>query len=409
MSANYAPPGLAYSAQVGRQMTVITINFAFSGMAAPLVALLLWSARRRHFKLATYWVALLCALLLFVASFLNGPDMYWGPVYHRPIPLAFDVVIGAINFLLPWLADLNVTLRLLIFYPLKRTSFRTLAAVFGLPLAIKLARFAMIVWYINLYTEVERGAHHGDREAQAKLANVPGPVYAEFALQILDNLWGSGILIYRLRSFLFNHYSVVGEASTVGGANRHRFLTIQSKLKNALHVAVLSCILPVGSCIALAVTSAQKNFDALNSVDAVHYGICTVNILIAQLLPMLYHPEHSSFDPQTRFIKTKNLSTSPGSSRSGRTPQADEADMHVLTTLDPVEELDLPSQTRQEDLELQQSRDTAPSLRKNSEHSHKSLLGTMQYGQTFNKSNLSESSFPRHPAAAHGTSSSTQL
>lgn len=403
MSANYAPPGLAYSAQVGRQMTVITINFAFSGMAAPLVALLLWSARRRHYKLATYWVALLCALLLFIASFLNGPDMYWGPVYHRPIPLGFDVVIGAINFLLPWLADLNVTLRLLIFYPLKRTSYRTLAAIFGLPLAIKLARFGMIVWYINLYTEVERGAHHGDREAQAKLANVPGPVYAEFALQILDNLWGSVILIYRLRSFLFNHYTVTGGASNVGGANKQRFLTIRSKLRNALHVAVLSCILPVGSCIALAVTSAQKNFDALNSVDAVHYGICTVNILIAQLLPMLYHPEHADSDYQTRFTKTKQLnSESPGSSRSGRSPHVGETDMHVLTTLDPVEELDLPAPSVREDLELQQSVDTTPSMRKNSEHSQKSLLGTMQYGraQSFSRHNLSTSSFPKHVPAA---------
>lgn len=87
----------------------------------------------------------------------------------------------------PWLTELVLLLRLLVIYPPRRTSKKTLALVFTFPVLVKLVRMACLIVYFHTYVQNTENVPVASRAAES--GNFRATPYSkiEWFLQIFDN------------------------------------------------------------------------------------------------------------------------------------------------------------------------------------------------------------------------------
>lgn len=106
----------------------------------------------------------------------------------RPVSIALLTSVVAFALVSPVFIDSILLLRILAFYPISITPKRTLAAIFAFPLAIKCARFIVVVTYLCIFVQKTRTSSSVFAAAESIWPKNPF-ILSEWTMQMMDNAY----------------------------------------------------------------------------------------------------------------------------------------------------------------------------------------------------------------------------
>ncbi|KAI6108896.1 hypothetical protein EDD16DRAFT_56223 [Pisolithus croceorrhizus] len=167
-------------------VTLLVVLFVFSTAK---------SRRTLIFRLNV--IAICFALVLGVLNFIVS-----GNAILRPFsPVPESLYVAAIIFALfpPIFYDSILLTRLLVLYPKERTPLSTLVCILAFPICVKCGRLVVLSLYVRQYLISVPGV--APLMVQAEITWFRNPyVTTEWALQMLDNLYSSGLFLRKLHT-----------------------------------------------------------------------------------------------------------------------------------------------------------------------------------------------------------------
>lgn len=142
---------------------------------------------------------------------------------------ALSTAAMALTVFPPFFSDSILLTRFFALYPLSRTSWVTLLKIFTFPLCIKCARIVVLTLFLKDYSRV---LATGDGSPWLHSPNL----FAEWAMQIADNLYSVGFFLYNLR--------VRTELAKRAGG-------MQARIRQVFYISAANFLLPVTFSIAL--------------------------------------------------------------------------------------------------------------------------------------------------------------
>ncbi|KAI6112183.1 hypothetical protein EV401DRAFT_1867606 [Pisolithus croceorrhizus] len=165
-------------------VTLLVVLFVFSTAK---------SRRRLIFRLNV--IAICFALVLGVLSFIVSGNAILRP--FSPVPESLYVATIIFAMFPPVFYDSILLTRLLALYPTERTPLSTLVCVLAFPICVKCGRLVVLSLYIRQYLVSAPGV--APLTVQAEITWFRNRyVTTEWALQMLDNLYSSGLFLRKL-------------------------------------------------------------------------------------------------------------------------------------------------------------------------------------------------------------------
>ncbi|KAI6025727.1 hypothetical protein F5J12DRAFT_445898 [Pisolithus orientalis] len=224
--------------------TFVTVVTSLCACLIPLLVVLFVfstaeSRRRLIFRLNV--IAICFALVLGVLNFVVS-----GSAILRPLdPIPASVYTATIIFAMfpPIFYDSILLTRLLALYPIERTPLSTLMRVLAFPVCVKCGRFVVLSLYVHQYIISTPDVTTLTTQAEVTWFRNPY-VTTEWTLQMFDNLYSSGLFLYKL------HIQCAGTTSLRLTLDSFTFslpqtIGIGRRIRQILYISAANFVFPV--------------------------------------------------------------------------------------------------------------------------------------------------------------------
>ncbi|KAL9931231.1 hypothetical protein V8E36_009908 [Tilletia maclaganii] len=256
-----------YQLYMGIQATIpfalrnMGVQIALSSVVFTLYLILLCITSARHRQTWTFALATVVFALFFTTAFTKSLQLahaLQSPGHKVEMGIEFGDVV--LTLCLPCIGDWFIWLRMLSLWPMDERKRPAYLIMFGIPVVIKVFRFAVLCFLLNLlYNQMATSIKAAD--LGSKVWPLQWPTWAEYGAMLVDVSICSAICVIRLTSLMSPTHS------------ERRSLALQSRLRLLLSNTVSSFILPVLSAVVMIILGAVGSFDAYATTTKVNAGI----------------------------------------------------------------------------------------------------------------------------------------
>ncbi|KAI0260641.1 hypothetical protein BC834DRAFT_899389 [Gloeopeniophorella convolvens] len=201
--ASALPPSLVgeWSALVGPAINFLMIGASMGAVLVVMLLALLFFSDSAMWRKPVFILNVLSIMLGIAASIVNiYIEVHSLRNLTPPSSPALIVVEGSLFSAAPIVVDSVLLFRLLAIFPRKLTSLRVYITVLAFPVLLKFGRIANNAVYLNYDDHFARSSLHSttpDKNASILKAHQAN-VKAEWILQLVDNMYCSGIFLYKI-------------------------------------------------------------------------------------------------------------------------------------------------------------------------------------------------------------------
>ncbi|EPQ61378.1 hypothetical protein GLOTRDRAFT_135844 [Gloeophyllum trabeum ATCC 11539] len=252
------PPGTNYLQTIQAEVDNVLVAHTFTVLYVPLFIALLWFSTPRSRRQVSFVLNVISILLAFsvgVVIDIYAVTSLTNPT--KPLSASWTIAIGVLGIFQSILVDTILLARLFVVYPWRITSNPRRLLIFGLPIALKLARIANLIVYIKLLADA------ASRHQSIELLITAPYLKVEWFLQLADNLFASVAFLAKLRPHIR------------GGS-------LGRKLKTLFYIAVSNFVIPViFSLVQIIFLYRSKDYQALNSIICVNTSVAVIGVVFA--------------------------------------------------------------------------------------------------------------------------------
>ncbi|KAF8479924.1 hypothetical protein JB92DRAFT_3149395 [Gautieria morchelliformis] len=295
------PDGLNYIASLRPCVTLLMIGTVFSTvLVCMLIAMLLFSNPATHHELS-FILNVVSLLLGICLGFMNGYlEIHTMLSPLVPIVRATFMADSVINALGPILVEFILFTRLLVIIPYRMTPHAEFFGVMSFPVLVKIARIVNVSVYFKKLDTAARGPTPV-QSGTALFATVPN-IKVEWILQLLDNMYTSGLFLTRLRR----------HQRTISNASLDRHSSIAKKFQSLFLISLSNFVFPVLlSLVQLILYFGKVDPITVVYVQQINYFVSTIGVVFATVWARGNHWAKNNLQST---MPMHELSTGPDSS-----------------------------------------------------------------------------------------------